>query len=226
MLSSKIFEVKEDASLTTIAGKLRGYRVEEDYGGKEGSIKLVTEVLDLKGGEDSLNGIFSKDYVVSTYFRGGAREVPITRESPFLFKKRGGGMVLIVLEKKGRANYIANKLSEILFIKSGKILEARIPPEALRALHEKSPDATKVIFFDDVDIPNIDKLSLYGSALASTGLYSSYLEHGKIWYVVFEFKKHSVVMGVTRNCVVTMFSKVERGEFLKCIIDDILPLIR
>jgi hypothetical protein len=39
---------------------------------------------------------------------------------------------LTIVEKKRMANFIANKLSEILFEKVGGVLEARIPPEILK----------------------------------------------------------------------------------------------
>ncbi|MEM4245685.1 MAG: hypothetical protein QW390_00135 [Candidatus Bathyarchaeia archaeon] len=224
MIPSKIFQLKKDIALEVAAEKLKAYRLEEPA--HEGvDLRLATEIVDLRLNKDSLRGVFSRDYITSAYFRGGAREIPLTQESPFILQRHGQRTFLIILDKKDRANRVANLMSEIIFIRPGGIVEARIMPETLRALHESSPDATKVIFFDDVDIPNVKKLSLYGSALASTSLYSNYLEHGKVWYVVFGFKKHNAVMGVTRNCVVTMFSKVGQEEFVRCIIEDILPLI-
>jgi len=58
-----------------------------------------------------------------------------------------------------------------------------------------------------------------------TELYHDYLEHGEIWYVVFEVQKRGIVVGITRNCVVTLFSKSTIEEFMDYILEDILKLI-
>jgi hypothetical protein len=134
-------------------------------------------------------------------------------------------LLLVILEKKRTANNIANQLSKILFISTGSIVEAKILPETLRKFHEANPEDTKVIFFDGVDIPNVDKLSLYGSQLADTALYNEYLTHGTIWYIVFKSRKYGIVAGVTRNSVVTAFSEVKPREFLEYIKEEIFPLI-
>jgi hypothetical protein len=127
--------------------------------------------------------------------------------------------------RKLLTDFVANKFSEVLFIKSGAIVEGRITHEALRQLHESNPKATKLVWFDDVDIPNIGKLALAGSGLADTKLYRDYLEHGKIWYVVFEIQRRGAVVGITRNCVVTMFSRMEWKDFIDYVLKDVLPII-
>ena len=156
----------------------------------------------------------------------------VTEEVPFWIKRSKGQTFLVALApskargvKKLLTDYVANKFSEILFIKSGAIVEARITHEALRELHESNPRATKLIWFDDVDIPNIGKLALAGSGLADTGLYRDYLEHGKIWYAVFEVQKRGLVVGITRNCVVTLFSRMEQKDFVEYVLKEIIPLI-
>jgi hypothetical protein len=127
--------------------------------------------------------------------------------------------------KKLLTNYVANKLSRVLFIKPNVILEVEIPHEKLKNLHESNPQATKLIWFDNVDIPGVEKLCLAGSDLADTSLYQEYLKHGKIWYVVFEVQKRGMVIGVARNCVVTLFSKSPVEDYVDYITADILPLI-
>jgi hypothetical protein len=151
--------------------------------------------------------------------------VPATRESTFVFTRRGDASLLFVSEKKERANSIASRLSDILFIGFGGIVETNITHETLKAFHEGSPEATKVIFFDEVDLPNVNKFSLYGSALTNTSLYNEYLKHGKIWYVVFKSKKHGYVIGLTRNCVITVFSKIDEQGFIDYVMEEIFPLI-
>lgn len=103
--------------------------------------------------------------------------------------------------------------------------QARLSNETLKELHESNPQATKLIWFDDVDIPSVEKLCLAGSGLANTKLYHDYLQHGKIWYVVFEVQKRGIVVGITRNCVVTLFSKSTIEDFINYILEDFLKLI-
>lgn len=105
------------------------------------------------------------------------------------------------------------------------MVEAKIPHERLRELHESNPQATRLIWFDDVDIPGVEKLCLAGSDLVDTDLYRDYLKHGKIWYVVFESQKRGVTVGITRNCVVTLFSKSTIDEFMNYILGDLLSLV-
>jgi hypothetical protein len=66
---------------------------------------------------------------------------------------------------------------------------------------------------------------LAGSDLVDTKLYRDYLEHGKIWYVVFESQKRGIMVGITRNCVVTLFSKSTTQEFIDYIRQDFLKLV-
>jgi len=56
-------------------------------------------------------------------------------------------------------------------------------------------------------------------------LYNDYLTHGKIWYAVVKSQKYGYVVGVTRNCVVTVFSRTELPEFKRYVKSEILPLI-
>lgn len=232
VLVAKIFEVKEPMDLTTMARKLKDFSEEVPYESGEKRAKLTAEILDLKLEGGILTGIFSKDFVISRYYKRGLVETLVTEEVPFLFKQFKKRTFLVVLApskargvKKLLTNYVANKLSEILFIKTGAIVEAKITHETLKELHESNPRATKLIWFDDVDIPDIGKLALAGSGLADTKLYQEYLKHGKLWYVVFEVQKRGFTVGITRNCVVTLFTMVEQKEFIDYVLTEVLPLI-
>jgi len=225
VLAGKVFIVKEDADLATISGKLKGYRSEEEFIQGEQKIPLIVEISNLALAKDSLEGVFSQDVVFTVNHREGSKLVTKTMEAPFLFAKEGDRIYLIVLEKKKVANNIANMMSKILFISAGSILEAKIAPETLKKFHEANPEDTKVIFFDDVDIPNISKLSLYGSVLADTALYNDYCTHGNIWYMVFKSRHYGIVVGVTRSAVVTAFSEIQPPDFLTYIKEEVFPLI-
>jgi hypothetical protein len=176
-------------------------------------------------GKGSLDGKFSFDTVFIVPHRGEAVPVPRTYEAPFSFNVQNDRMFLTVYDKKNRANNIANEMSKAVFMSLGQVVEARIDPETLRKYHEANFEDTKVIFYSDVDIPNISKLSLYGAELGNTSLYSDYLTHGKLWYIVFKSKAYGYVFGLTRNSILTGFSKMEMSEFGSFIRAEILPLI-
>jgi hypothetical protein len=225
VLAGKVFIIKEDADLPTISGKLKGYRSEDEFAYGEQKVPLVTEVTGLALSPDTLQGTFSHDVAFEVRHRDGSKLVTKTLDAPFLFARHGERMYLIVLEKKAMANNIANMMSKILFIAAGSIVEAKIEPKTLKRFHEQNPEDTKVMFFDGVDIPNINKLSLYGSGLADTALYNEYSSRGSIWYMVFKSRRYGIVVGVTRSAVVTAFSEVKEAEFLSYIKEEVFPLI-
>jgi len=231
VLAGKVFLVEGTIDLTDVAAKLKGFKAEEQVEEGEGAARLITEITDLHLVGDALYGTFIQDQLLDVYHRGERIRVPTTSEAPFFFvaqPERTGTparTLLTVMEKKLRANNIANQLSKILFIITGKIVEVRIDPSRFERFHEANFEDTKVIFFDDVDIPNIKKLSLYGSTLGNTTAYVDNLKHGKIWYIVLKSKRHGLVVGVTRNGVVTIFSRATKDEFIQYVKDEILELI-
>ena len=234
VLPAKIFEIKEKTDTTFIIQKLKDFREEEPYETESGeSITLTTEILDLRLDGDTISGVFSKDFVGTRFYKRRLVETLVTEEAPFWIRPFGDRLFLIVLApsvargvKKLLTGNVANTLSRILFIRRGAIVETRIPHETLRELHESNPQATKLIWFDQIDIPGVEKLCLAGPDIADTNLYQEYLKHGKIWYVVFEVQKRGLVVGITRNSVVTLFSKSTIADFIRYVQEDILKLIQ
>ncbi len=214
--TGKIFEV-ERVEMENVLKKLKDFKIEKEIEG----IKIKNEVKDLTLKED-LKGIFCQDKIIEIYQHGEVKKVVKTFEIPFIFSPYNKKIFLIIMERKRIANNIANQLSKIIFMEIGKITECNIAPNKFREFHEKNKEDTKVIFFDQVDIPNIEKLSLYGNQLENTNLYNEYLKHGEIWYIVLKVGK--MVIGITRNCVVTLFSKEEKN-FIEYIKKNIFPLI-
>ena len=225
VLAGKVFTLKEEVEPDTIATKLRDFNSKDEYEFQDQTLTLIKEVRDLTLTSDSLKGVFSMDTVLILNQRGKEVATPKTIVAPFVFSRYGDRNMLTVLEKKERANNIANALSKLLFIGVGGIVEARISSEVLRQYHEKNFEDAKIIFFDDVDIPNVGKLSLYGSELANSTLYTEYLSHGKIWYIVIKSKSYGYVVGITRTAVVTVFSALDEKELMDFVQNEIYPLI-
>lgn len=223
--AGKVFRVAEPVSLEDVASSLSGFRREEEY--EEGDYKftLVTEVMNLMPQENTVSGVYSHDYVLHVFHRGKVIPLPRTVEAMFSFAFREERLFLTVIEKKRLANFIANKLSGILFESGGRIVEARIPPETLQGFHSRNPEDTKITFFDNVDIPNVDKLSLYGIDLVGTTLFDEYSKHGDLWYIVARAREYGYVVGVTRDASVVVFNLTDKNKFLEYVTKEIYPLI-
>lgn len=233
VLPAKIFEIKEETNFGLILQKLKDFHEEEKYETNDGkTFPLITEILDLTLRENLISAVFSADFMRSRYYRRQLVETPVTEEAPFWITRYQNRIFLIVVApsvargvKKLLSNHVANKLSKILFITPRAILETKISHETLKILHESNPKASRLIWFDEVDIPGVEKLCLAGSDLADTQLYQDYVTHGQIWYVVFEAQKRGITMGITRNSVVTLFSKTTKEELINYIREDLLLLI-
>ncbi|MCD6458675.1 MAG: hypothetical protein DRJ44_01560 [Thermoprotei archaeon] len=223
VLAFKVFEVVEEMNFATIASKLKNYKMVEieEINGRE--VETGFEIVSLEERDGKLVGNVIESFIVSLSYKGEEFRAPVSVSTLFEFYRYRDRILLIIAAKKPRANRIASIFSTILSARKAAILEAQIPAETLKALHEERPGSTKVVFFDGVKLPGVDKLSLYGEQLADTTLYSEYLKLGKVWYVVFEAEE-GIVIGVTRNCVVTFFSKIDIDSALDYIREKIIPL--
>lgn len=233
VLPAKVFEIKEETNFGLIVQKLKNFREEESYETSKGeTMTLVTEILDLDLKQNLISGVFSADFMRGRYYQRRLIENPVTEEATFWITEFNDRTFLIVVApsvargvKKLLSNHVANKLSKVLFITIKAIVETKIPHETLKELHESNPQATRLIWFDQIDIPGVEKLCLAGSDLADTQAYQDYLSHGKIWYVVFEAQKHGLTMGITRNSVVTLFSKSTKDELVDYVRGEMLSLV-
>ena len=225
VLAGKVFVVAEPTGLGELKETLDGFKLEEEREEDGQVFTLVREVRDLAEREGALLGIYAEDFLTRLFHRGKPVLVPRTMEALFCFAEHGRRIFLIVLEKKRRANLVANRLSEAIFGRIGAIVEARIPPEALEEFHKRNPEETKVIFFDNVDIPNVNKLALYGPDLVNTELFEQYKAHGDIWYVVSKASGYDYVVGITRDASVTIFNMDDRLRYLDYVLREVLPMI-
>lgn len=225
VVAGKIFRLVEPLSLAETASKLDGYRTEEPYEEGEYRFTLVAEVVGLLQKKNMLRGVYSHDHVINVFHRGKVMPMPRTVEALFSFAEQEGATLLTIVEKKRSANFMANKLSEIAFEKVGGIVEARISPETLSEFHLKNREDTKITFFDNVDIPNVNKLSLYGPDLVNTSLFEDYSKHGDLWYVVARSKEYGYVVGLTRDASATIFNVTDKEKYLEYVTKEIYPLI-
>jgi hypothetical protein len=225
VVAGKIFKLTQPMSLANIALKLNGYHVEENYEEGDYKFRLITEVVGLETKNGVVTGVYSSDSILHIFHRGTSAPLPQTVEATFSFAHVQETTFLTVVEKKRVANFVANKLSEVLFEKVGVVVVAKILPETLKAFHDKNPEETKIIFFDNVDIPNVEKLSLYGPDLNNTSLFGDYMKHGNLWYVVGRSKDMGYVVGITRDASVTIFNLADKTKFVKYVAKEIFPII-
>jgi hypothetical protein len=224
VVAGKIFKLAEQMPISDVATKLDGYRTEESYEEGDYSFAIVTEVARLLPKENTLTGIYSHDYVMHVFHRGKTAPLPRTVEALFSFAEVESTTFLTIVEKKRVANFVANKLSEILFNRVGEVVEARISPETLRDFHLKNPENTKITFFDNVNIPNVNKLSLYGPDLINAQLFEDYMKHGDLWYVVARSKETGYVVGVTRDASVTIFNLADKQKYVEYVEKEIYAI--
>jgi hypothetical protein len=222
--AGKVFVSTEYQPLADISAGLEGFREEESFEEEDVELELVTEVANLSIAEDVLTGLYSYDYVVHNYHRGKVLPSPATKEVLFAFTELDERTYLAVVDKKAIANRIANRLSEMAFGEMGVIVEARILPETLKEFHLANPESTRVIFFENMDIPNINKLSLYGPDIVGTSLFKEYTARGDPWYVLTKSKKHGHTVGLVRDGSVTLFNTVDQGQYLQYVKEEILPM--
>lgn len=225
VVAGKVFRLLENLPLHEVALKLDGYKMEENYEEAGYKFNLISEITSLSSGSNTIKGIYSHDYVTRIFHRGQIIPTPKTIEALFSINYVSGFALLTVIERKRLANFVANKLSEVIFERIGGIVEARISPEALKAFHMRNPEDTKITFFDNVDIPNVDKLSLYGPDLMNTSIFEEYCKRGDLWYIVARDKKHGYVVGVTRDASITIFNITDKDKYLEYVTSEIYPLI-
>lgn len=223
VLASKIFYLSEKIGLNTIAAKIKDFKILDiqEINGKE--YEVGSSISSLEKIENGLRGKYEESFILNFKYHDEDMLVPITVITPFEFIEKENITYIIIFAKKNRANRVANFFSTILTAEKNKILEIEISHKTLQKIVEERKEYIKVIFFDNVKIPGINKLSLYGRNILDTQQYEEYIKIGKIWYVVLEFSD-DIVIGLTRNGIVTFFSKIIEEDAFKFIEEKILPL--
>jgi hypothetical protein len=222
--AGKVFVSTEYKKLADVAVAFEGYKVEEEYAEGDFKLNLLTEVANVSITDNILTGLYSYDHIIYNYHRGKIAPSAATKEVLFSMSEYQDRLYLAVVDKKAIANRVANKLSEIVFGEMGVIVEARILPETLKKFHVANKEGTKVIFFENMNIPNINKLSLYGPDLVDTKLFKEYDSIGDPWYVLAKSKKYGYTVGLVRDGSVTIFNTVDQGQYLQYVREEVVPM--
>lgn len=218
--AGKIFIRREQMPLQEVKQLLEGYEVKTRFEEGGADIELIDDIVDLRMAGSSLYGVYRSDGVDVKQYRHGLQIVPYTAEAPFVFTDE----FLIVIARKQFANAVANKLSVILHGEMGAIAEPVLNARALREFYEGG-EGTRILLLDDVLIPNMDKLTMYGPNVVQTNLYGDYINEGTPWYIVVKTLKRGYTVGLVRDGAVVIFNTVGLDEFLEFVEDDVVPLI-
>ncbi len=212
-LAAKLFRFRTAVRPEVVVQKLRDFRLErEDV--RTGQV-LVEEIRDVEYSSGFLSALLMKDRPLVFKRHGEVVKTVRTVEVPFHARLEGGPQLLLVMAKKRVANEVASDLSRIIYGGPGGIVEARLDPSKFREYFEGAMEGASVIYFDQVDLPNVDVLALYGESLRDSALYHEYLAHGKIWYVVVTLpSRNGLTVGVTRNSVITAFGRATEQELM------------
>ncbi|RDD53171.1 MAG: hypothetical protein BA066_05785 [Candidatus Korarchaeota archaeon NZ13-K] len=223
--AAKVFVLESPLHPGDLRRKLEGFSSmsRQEVAGR--SVEVGFRITDLDLRDDRLIGTFEENLLISFRYMDEPVKVPVTFRTIFEFLSFEGATYLLIAARKSRANRIANQLSSIISNERGFIQEAWISSEALRSFYETRMETVRVVFFTDVRIPNVSKLSLYGRELAGTNVYQEYVRLGKVWYAVFE-PEEGIVVGLTRNCAITFFSKLGIEEAMAFIEARVIPFIR
>jgi len=220
--SGKVFVVKGGGSLEDIHGRLDGWEVSESYARGDFKAVLIHNVEDLEAGDHYVNGVYVYDYVLVNTHRGTVVNTPVTRGVPFRFFEKDGDLWLVVIVSKAIANVIAVALAGICAV---DVREASIFASEMNSFL-KVNDNAKVVLFDNLDIPGVDKNTLYGSELVQTNLFKEFSGRGSPKWVVTEEKVSGYTIGLGGDVGVTVYNNVELNEYLKLVEQDIIPLVR
>jgi len=219
--SGKVFRLTEPMSLEGIKKVIEGYSHSETAHGFE----LMTDITDIRVGEDDLYGRHKFDLLIEKWHRGTSRVIPYTTSAPFLFFERGGDTYLLVIIKKAVANNVANFLSVLIFGEIGCIIECRISGESL-SRYSKSSEKTKIMLLTDFMIPGMNKLTIYGDDVIDSQAHDDYGDAGDAAYVVLKTKQKGFTVGVTGEASLTIFSTIDEGNFIEYVKDEFMPLIQ
>jgi hypothetical protein len=223
MLAGKLFRINTEQSIAFMAEKLASFKITRED--EETHAQLNFEFSVNGYDESSLNGTIYYDKVIKVGTKEGYKPEVSTLKVQFFVKNIGGYYFLFILAKKPFANYLANEFSKAVFIRPGYVVEARIDPNIFLDYYNKSLEETRVAYFDQIDIPNVNVLALYGDALSQTDLFKMYQEHGLLWYIVVRAKSISQIIGLTRNCVITMFSRGTVDDIVRYAFEEVAPLV-
>ncbi len=222
--TGKLYLYTPEYEPSEMVKKLEGYNKETIEMYCTENIALGTRIINVEVSHERVMGFYEKDAVEIKQYRGVDRATPYTKSAKFIFFMEEENPYLVVLGNKGLADTIANELSILLHEQTGYILEPILNLRGIRELYERG-EATKVIFFDDVEIPNLDKATIYGTNLIQTDFYGRFIDVGNPWWVIYKHRSTEMVVGIHKKALICIFSTCTEAEYLEYITENVVPLV-
>ena len=224
--AGKLFLYREDKTLKDIAALLEGWEEVVAIELDDEKVVLRKDISDVNYLEvaGELTATYHQDEVMQVTFRDRVQTIPYTKEAELHFFTVNGAPYLVVMAPKHIANNVANQVSNIVSGQIGAIAEPVLNIGEIKELYE-SGEATKIALFDNIDIPNMNKATLYGANIVQTDLYGRFINIGDPWYIVFKDKQTGYTVGLVRDGSVCIFSSCESDDFMDYMEGRIVPLI-
>ena len=224
--SGKIFTLPQHLTLDEIHGSLDGFKITEPYESTEGPgfhIELIKDVTKLRAAPGGLEGIYAYDTVLQHKHRGRILHTPVTTETKFQISDTPQ-MWLLCLAPKHTANKVAIDLATILYGADPEIRETSIWSRRIEEYLSEN-DQAKVVLFDNLDIPGIDKDTLYGEELVQTDLFGRFKQSGTFRYIITKSRLTGYTVGIVSDGAVILFNTVEDDEYVSFVEDEIMPMV-
>lgn len=201
---------------------LEGYSQlwEEEIDGRTISVGFRVANIDHSG--EAVWGVVEESFISRMEFRGEEIKVPVSLTIEFSFIEYDKRQFLIVYAGKRRADRLAVRFSEILYDRRDVIVEVYIPPEKMRSLYLDKVGEVRIVILDNLRIPGLSKITLFGKDLKDSDAFMDYLKKGRESYVV--YRDEEGVFGVSRMGQIIAFSRIDLETLESYLREKIIPL--
>ncbi len=201
---------------------LEGYSQlwEEEVDGRTVSVGFRVANIDHSG--ETVWGVVEESFISRMEFRGEEIRVPVSLTIEFSFIEYDKRQFLIVYAGKRRADRLAVRFSEILYDRRDVIVEVYIPPEKMRTLYLDKVGEVRIVILDNLRIPGLSKVTLFGKDLKDSDAFMDYLKKGRESYVV--YRDEEGVFGVSRMGQIIAFSRIDSETLESYLREKIIPL--
>jgi hypothetical protein len=189
------------------------------------TFRLKTSFENLKSEGDQASGDVVHDIVITIPYRDTFQHVRTTMEGSFVFDLESKMRPHLFIFGKEQ-DTISGVLDTALFGGDRGIAFTSIAPPKI--LQFTKSHAAKILWasFKGLNIPNLNKSSLWGPDLATTQDYDRYCAHGQNHYVMIELKGQHWVVAIGSDGKAIMYSKVSQADFLEFLKTEVVPILK
>ena len=189
------------------------------------TFRLKTSFESVKSDGDQASGNVVHDIVITIPYRDTVQHVRTTTEGIFVFDMESKMRPHLFIFG-GEQDTISGVLDTAIFGGDRGIAFTSISPAKI--LQFTKAHAAKILWasFKGLNIPNLNKSSLWGPDLATTQDYERYCAHGQNHYVMIELKGQHWVVAIGSDGKAIMYSKVDQADFLQFLKSEVVPILK